>query len=61
LWGAEYQFRENLNSHLNNYNVPCAVCYVSTRTSVLMIPAKTQCPSSWTREYYGYLTSEYSI
>lgn len=21
-----------------------------------MIPAKTQCPLSWTREYYGYLT-----
>ena len=20
-----------------------------------MIPAKTSCPSSWTREYYGYL------
>ena len=23
-----------------------------------MIPAKTQCPSSWTREYYGYLTAQ---
>ena len=24
-----------------------------------MIPAKTTCPTSWTREYYGYLMSEY--
>ena len=23
-----------------------------------MIPAKTSCPSGWTREYYGYLMSE---
>ena len=22
-----------------------------------MIPAKTTCPTSWTREYYGYLMS----
>ena len=59
IHGAEYQFGGNLHSSLEDYNVPCAVCYVSTRTSVLMIPAKTQCPSSWTREYYGYLTAEY--
>ena len=23
-----------------------------------MIPAKTTCPSGWTREYYGYIASE---
>ena len=49
----------SLHTNLLQYNVPCAVCYISTRTSVLMIPAKTQCPSSWTREYYGYLTAEH--
>ena len=43
----------------DRHNVPCAVCYVSTRETVLMIPAKTSCPTSWTREYYGYLMSEY--
>ena len=32
--------------------------YASTRAAVVMIPAKTQCPSSWTREYYGYLMTE---
>ena len=41
-----------------NNNVPCAVCYVSTRPTVVMIPAKASCPPTWTREYYGYLMTE---
>ena len=39
----------------HDHNVPCAVCYASTRETVLMIPARTSCPTGWTREYYGYL------
>ena len=35
------------------------VCHVSTRPAVFMIPAKTSCPSSWTREYYGYIMTSY--
>ena len=46
-------------SQFNHHNVPCAVCYVATRGSVLMVPAKTQCHAGWTREYYGYLMSNY--
>ena len=58
----EYDFIGNMpHSNLQHYSVPCAVCYVSTRISVLMIPAKIQCPLSWTREYYGYLTSKRNI
>lgn len=59
LYGAEYETNENgpLLSVLN-HNIPCAVCYVSTRETVLMIPAWTTCPSSWTQEYNGYLMSE---
>ena len=38
-------------------NVPCAVCMARSRCSLLMIPAKTQCPTSWTTEYIGYLMS----
>ncbi len=26
-----------------------------------MIPAKAACPTSWTREYYGYLMTEYKL
>ena len=43
----------------HNFNVPCAVCYATTRAAAMMIPAKTTCPQSWTREYYGYLMSAY--
>ena len=55
---TEYHFAGHLHRR-GGHIVPCAVCYVSTRTSVLMIPAKTQCPSSWTREYNGYLVAEH--
>ena len=50
--GAEYQ---NPLQGSHDHNVPCAVCRVSTRPSVVMIPAKASCPATWTREYYGYL------
>ena len=56
---AEYK---HPNQGRHNDNVPCAVCYVSTRPSVIMIPAKATCPSTWTREYYGYImTSHHAL
>ena len=58
VYGAEYETRDGPLSAFNNHNVPCAVCYVSTRGTVLMIPAKPTCPSSWTQEYNGYLMAE---
>jgi len=58
MYGAEYQ---TWNGHPFNgrhdHDVPCAVCYVTQRSSVYMVPAKYTCPSGWTREYYGYLMS----
>ena len=56
VYGTEY---EGPLQGTHHHNVPCAVCYASTRETVLMIPAKTSCPASWTREYYGYLMSEH--
>ena len=56
VYGSEYD-RPLQGGH--DHNVPCAVCEVSTRSKVLMIPAKATCPSSWTREYYGYLMTGY--
>ena len=44
-------------SHLHNYEALCAVCRVTGRSTVLMIPAKTTCPPNWTTEYKGYLMS----
>ena len=55
IYGAEYEVPIQ---GIHNHNAPCTVCAVSTREMVLMIPAKTSCPTSWTREYYGYLMSE---
>ena len=52
LYGTEYQSPVQGKS---DHNVPCAVCLASTRETVLMLPAKTSCPTSWTEEYDGYL------
>ena len=59
VYGAEYQTYDSAPlSSLLHHNVPCAVCYASTRGTVMMIPGKIVCPSSWIREYYGYLMTE---
>ena len=63
MFGAEYETNTNSHSHVHGVDdtdVPCAVCYVSSRTAVYMVPAKYSCPSGWTREYYGYLMSSRS-
>ena len=59
IGGVEYWYAGfPLLSSLNLHNVPCAVCYVATRSVAVMVPAKTQCPTDWTVEYVGYLMSE---
>ncbi len=58
IHGVEYQFPLQ-GTH--NDNAPCAVCHVSTRSALLLIPAKYSCPANWTSEYYGYLMSEQQI
>ena len=56
VYGTEYE--APLVSGRFQHNAPCAVCYIPTKHTVIMIPAKMSCPSGWTREYYGYLMSE---
>ena len=53
-------FSESNNGRnpLANKPAPCAVCYVGGRSTILMIPARTQCPDGWITEYAGYLVSE---
>ena len=58
LYGDEYQKVNNIFPSKHNHNVPCAVCYTSTKVVQLMIPAKTACPTSWTVEYVGYLIKD---
>lgn len=62
IFGAEYEvntFNPLSKGHLHDHDAPCVSCYVKTRSSKLMIPATYKCPSGWTREYYGYLMTEY--
>ena len=47
-------------ANLHRENTPCAVCYVN-KSTILTIPAKYTCPTGWTREYYGYLTTEHTV
>ena len=45
---------------VSNHNPPCAVCMTTTRSSQIMIPGTYQCPTGWTREYYGYLMAGFN-
>ena len=58
VYGVEYQPYGGPLASVHRHDMPCAVCFASARETVLMIPAKTQCPSSWTLEYTGYLMAE---
>ena len=55
MYGTEYDTVNNIFPGEHNHDAPCAVCYTSTKSVKLMIPARTSCPSSWTIEYKGYL------
>ena len=56
LYGAQYKTATGspLN-HINNRNVPCALCQVTGRTNQIMIPSHHECPNGWRIEYFGYL------
>ncbi len=58
IYGTEYEvssYNPFKNTNLHDHDAPCAVCYVKSRATQLMIPARNDCPSGWTEEYHGYL------
>ena len=60
LYGTEYEsYNKIFRGTTHDHNVPCAVCYNPTNVAKVTIAARVTCPSSWTREYYGYLMTEY--
>ena len=69
VYGTEYQGGvdaifdpSNLNgTSFADQNVPCVACHVDSRATVMMIPAKTTCPTGWTLEYWGYLMAAVRI
>ncbi|XP_067024728.1 short-chain collagen C4-like [Acropora muricata] len=63
VYGTEYEVNayngNPFDRNLHNSDAPCAVCFVKSRGSMLMIPARNDCPSGWTEEYHGYLMTSY--
>ena len=58
--GTEYRIvGDPFKKRLNGFEAPCVVCFVKSRGSMLMMPARNDCPSGWTEEYHGYLMTEY--
>ncbi|XP_033105611.1 short-chain collagen C4-like [Anneissia japonica] len=59
IYGTEYRLGDRLFKPLNDlhtHDVPCAICQ-APRSVTLMMPADTECPSGWKKEYDGYLMS----
>ena len=59
IYGTEYETSGRSLNSVNEDNVPCAACHVTTRSAQLMIPGTDQCPGGWTTEYTGWLMSGY--
>ena len=53
-YGVKYQVSGQLN-HADNRYMPCAVCEVTGKSTLLMIPSHYQCPTGWRMEYNGYI------
>ena len=61
LWGTEYEHTIEPASNRQDRDVPCSLCYVPTRSAMIMIPGTVICPSGWSRDYYGYLMGGMNI
>ena len=61
VYGTEYEVSQfnPFNQNLHDHDAPCVVCLVRSRGSMLMMPARNDCPSGWTEEYHGYLMTAY--
>ena len=62
IYGAEYHDGSGRSDQLfgeshQNHDVPCVVCDVTKRSTVIMVPGRSKCYPGWTLEYAGYLMS----
>ncbi|KAH3854051.1 hypothetical protein DPMN_096590 [Dreissena polymorpha] len=56
--GSEYETNgATALSSLYNHEVPCAVCFTNTTTTIMISASKT-CYSGWKLEYRGFLITE---
>ncbi|XP_070566059.1 uncharacterized protein [Ptychodera flava] len=60
IYPVEYRMSSGPLSSKRFHDVPCAVCLQEHRSNYILYPARDDCPSGWTREYYGYLMSSAS-
>ena len=62
VYGTEYEVSQYngvpFKRKLQDHDAPCVVCFTKSRGSMLMMPARNDCPSGWTEEYHGYLMTE---
>ncbi|XP_033728354.1 short-chain collagen C4-like [Pecten maximus] len=58
MYGALYESKVFSSTNTGD-RAPCAVCHATTRASQLMVPGRNACPSGWTLEYHGILSSGY--
>lgn len=63
VYGVDYEVSDHngdpFDKNLHDHEPPCAVCFVKSRSSLLMMPARNVCPSGWTEEYHGYLMTSH--
>ncbi|XP_070566001.1 uncharacterized protein [Ptychodera flava] len=57
IYPVEYRGSSGPLSSKRYNDVPCAVCLQEYRNNYILYPGRDDCPSGWTREYYGYLMS----
>lgn len=58
--GIVYDADELFSKDLRYFDVPCAVCHVNIRSSMVMIPGRSSCYKDWIMEYSGYLMGSWS-
>ena len=58
LHGVEYDTYDTPFNHLNQANMPCALCYTDEKTTTFLYPARFHCPQGWHEEYTGYLATQ---
>ncbi|KAK3099334.1 hypothetical protein FSP39_002796 [Pinctada imbricata] len=58
IYGAEYE-TNFFGDKSADQDVPCAVCQSTAGTNILMIPGRLTCYQGWTRQYKGFLSSNY--
>ena len=61
VFGTEYDAPQNADPFysLHEDNAPCSLCFVPSKGTVAMVPAKISCPNGWRKEYAGYLMADY--